>query len=147
MRIRDYDGENSSFGLPGADLTAGNFAAQVALWDALRTAIEGIIIGNQAEYSLKAVEAEVDDTNPASQYAQRELKWLVGWTNTSTGEKHTTEIATPDLTLLVANSQVMNTAAGAGAQFVTDFEAVVRGGVAGTNLVTVDYVRLVGRNI
>jgi len=147
VRINDASGEASSFGVPGADLTAGNFTAQVALWDALVTAIQNIIIGNVAMKSLAAYVTEVDDTLPANAFAQRELKWLVGWSNTSTGEKHTTEIACPDLAFLVPGSDIADLTGTEMAAFVAAFEAVVRGGAAGTNTVNVDYVRVIGRNL
>lgn len=147
LRIRDASGESSSFGLPGVDLTGANFDAQVALWVAFRTAVDGISIGNNAEFGLKALGAEIDDTNPANQFAQRELKWLVNWVNSTTGESHQTEIACPDAALLVPGSDLMNIAAGAGAAFVTAFENVVRGGPTGLNLVDITSIRLVGRNI
>ncbi len=147
LRIRDFSGESSSFGLPGVDLTSANFDSQVALWVALRTAIDNITIGNLAQFKLQALEAIINDSNPANAFAQRELKWIVNWTNVTTGETHQTEIATPDAALLVAGTDLMNTAAGAGAAFITAFENVVRGGPTGLNLVDVGDIRLVGRNI
>jgi len=147
MTLVDASNENTNFGLPGVDLTAGNYAAQAGLWDALVTAVAAIIIGNVGFKKLQAYVTAVNNVVPSNNFAQREEKWLVTWTDDVLGTKHTTEIGTPDLDLLVSGSDLMNIETGAGADFVTAFEAVVRGGPTGANAVSVISIRNVGRNL
>lgn len=144
--IRDYSDEHSNFGVDGTQMTAGNFAAQDALIDTLRGAIAAIIVGNIAKEERVAEIANPANSRPTDPFAQREMKWLVGYSEVTSGEKHTVAIATPDLANLVAGTDLANLTDGDVVEdFVTAFEAYVR--VGGTEAVTVDYMRLVGRNI
>jgi len=145
LSIRDYSAELSSVSLPGVDLTAANFDAQDGLFDTLQTAIDGIIVGVIATRKLLAQDLIVSADLPTSAFAQRELKWLVRYTGNTLAKKYTAEIPTPDAALLLAGTDNMNLGVGAGATFVTAFEAVVRPeGELGVN---VENVVLVGRKL
>jgi len=145
LRILDYNSELSSFGLPGIQLSQANFDAQVALWDTLQTSVDGLVIGVLNQRQLQAQQVEISSVPPASQFAQRETKWLVTWVDNVIGTLHQTEIPTADLALLTAGAEMLNLGAGAGLAFKNAFEAVVRWG--GVNAVTVQSVRHVGRNL
>lgn len=145
FKIIDYSGESSSFRVAGTTISSANYDAQQTEVIALSDAIENIIIGQLAERRFTSSVAEPNTVAPTNQFAQRELKWLVTYTDDVLGDVMQCEIATPDLALLVAGSDLMNTSAGAGAAFVTAFEAFVTGKTG--NAVSVVSVRLVGRNI
>lgn len=92
---------------------------------------------------------------PSDQFAQRELKWLVGYTDTSTtiggepnpyfGKNFTVECACPDLenANLQTNTDFAALTDTQVAAFVTAFEAYVRSPVGGA--VAVTYIKNVGR--
>jgi len=143
--ILDYSGESSAFGVAGVSVSSANYDGQITEAIALTTAIEGIVLGTVAERKFLASVAEPESGLPASQYAQRELKWLVSYSDTVNGDVQQCEIACPDLTLLVAGSDLMNLAGAPGLAFIAAFEAFVRS--KSGNTVNVDSVRLVGRNI
>jgi len=145
LSIRDYSGEMSTISLPGVDLTSANFDAQDGLWDTLQSAIDGVVVGMIANRKLLAQDILISGDLPSAAFAQRELKWLVRYSGNTSGKQYTAEIPTPDAVLLLAGTDNLNLGVGAGATFVTAFEAVVRPeGEAGVN---VENVILVGRNI
>lgn len=67
------------------DLTVGNIVAQTALFDAWRTAVEGVSIGEPGAYTLTAIDGGPGKTPSADTAAQRENKWLVSFVDTVTG--------------------------------------------------------------
>lgn len=144
LSVRDYSAELSTVSLPGLDLTAANFDAQDGLWDTLQSAIDGIIVGVIAARKLLAQDIVVSADLPTSAFAQRELKWLVRYTDNN-GKKYTAEIPTPDAALILAGTDFMNIGGGAGATFVTAFEAVVR--PTDATSVNVENIVLVGRKL
>lgn len=141
----DYDEETSSVGVRGVDFTAANFDAQVALQDALVTAISGVTIANQYKTQRIAAAVETAKTLPTDPYAQRETKWLVRYTdNVNSNGDGSFEIPGADLSLLITNGKTMDVSAGAGAAFVTAFEAYARSKLG--NAVTFVSATHVGRN-
>lgn len=143
--VEDYSGESSSFGVEGIDVDSANYDAQQTEAIALSTAVANVSIGTLAERKFVASIANPESGQPASQYAQRELKWLVTYVDTVTGDLQQSEIPCPDLTLLVAGTDLMNTAAGAGAALKTAWDAFVQSKAG--NAVSLTTARLVGRNI
>jgi hypothetical protein len=143
-QVRDYGGEIGTIGARGVDVTAANFDAQEALRAALETAIDGITIGVIATRSLKTLDEVVSAAKPASQYAQRESKYLVRYTGAD-GKTYTAEVPCADLTLLSSGTQFMDISAGSGLAFVTAWENYVVDEQGGA--VTVLNVQQVGRNI
>lgn len=146
FRITDFSNENSSFRVAGAAISSANYDAQQTAVIALSDAIEAIIIGQLAERRFTSSVAQPNTVAPTNAFAQRELKWLVTYSDDVTGDLQQAEIATPDLDQLVAGSDVMDTGTGTpGEDFVTAFEAFVKS--AAGNAVSVISIRLVGRNI
>lgn len=144
VRFHDYDGEPSSVTFPAADLTAANFDAQVAALASLRTALEGVAVDLQTGHFIgnDYVIVEGSAARADSPLAQRENKWLVRY-HDSNGA-YTLTIPCADLTVLDPNNRgFMQIASGAGATFVSAFEAYVN---QGGGSVTVDSVQFVGRN-
>lgn len=146
VSYRDYGtpGEVSAVTFNGADLTAANIVAQTADADALRLAMQELILGGVDKRQLVAWVNETK-TAPASAYAQRENKWLVRYHDNVTTAKQTLEIPTADLTKLdpTSNDKILRTDADVIA-FIAAFEAFVLS--ADGNPVTVDDILYVGRN-
>jgi hypothetical protein len=147
MTITDFSEENSSFGFESAALTAGNIVAQTAAAGTLEAATEALTIGNVAKNQVSQILLD-DPGVPSNPYAQRELKWLVRYENSTTGKKFSLEIAAPDLTdNLVAGSDVADLTSTAWAAWVTAFEAYAKPEDNLANAVHVLGATLVGRNI
>lgn len=157
--IIDYDSERSNTSFTTGNITAVSIAGALTQFGALRTAIDGIILGTISTETLKVFETKLSNTPPASKQAQRETKWLVVYednqaffdppTNAIPNEGYkkvfTFEIPTADLSLLVTNTDLMEIGSGAGATFKTAFEAIARSPYGGTT--TILEVRHVGRNL
>lgn len=139
----DYDSEGSSVSVRTIDLTAANFDANITALNGLKDAVEAVTLAALQKQAIVAVETEVSDPLPASQYAQRESKWLVKYQQAD-GQFGSFEIPAADLTLLVSHSELMNVSAGAGQTLVT----AINGNVYGRDgaLVTVVEIQHVGRS-
>lgn len=144
LSTRDFSDEVSTTRYEGVDLTAGNFAAQGTLMDNILAAQQALQIGHVFQ---DARLASVDDIAGviASPYAQRELKWLVSFTDQVLGSRHSLEVPAPALTFLVTGSDLIDMGDAAVTTYIAALEAYVR--INGTNAVNVDTIRLVGRNL
>lgn len=144
--ILDYSLERSPVTLSGVDLTAGNFAAQAILMDDFVTAVDGVTLGTLSKDTRLASETSISDAQPASPFAQREMKWLVRYSDTvnPVGNGHF-EVPTPDLALLDAQGEFMDLTLAAAIAFVDAVEAYGRSRLG--NAITVQSVEYVGRNI
>lgn len=141
--VIDYGLETSSASFPLADFTAANYDAQIALVDALYTAIDGVSLGNIGGRRVLAEDFDLSSAPAGSAYAQRENKWLVSMTGDTSGKLYQRTIPCADLSLLEVNGEDM----AAGAQrtaLVAAIEAAFNGD--GDETVTVNTIRFVGRN-
>lgn len=77
MTLLDRDNEAATISVHATALTAGNFTAQMALADALASAIEDVTLMVKSKDSRIAVETKFTPTLPTDPYAQRGIKWLV----------------------------------------------------------------------
>lgn len=146
VNIRDYGRETSTAGFRGTTLNAGNFVAQLALQATLLSTLQDIVLGEVAKTKVVAVETIVSGATPASELAQRENKWLVRYTDNTTGVLYSLEIPTADLAgHLLGNTDQADLTETDMAAFVAAFEAYVVSPVA--NAVTVVEILHVGRNI
>lgn len=151
----DYSGERSTVNLNIPLVTAANFAATATLINTLLLAAPNII-GGVINRRILTIPSTPSGLVPADEEAQREDKWLVGYTDTTAnlaagvsnpyfGKRFTVEIATAELTgHLQLNSDFADLAEADVVAFVNAFEAMVRspaGGVAEVN-----YIKFVGRN-
>jgi hypothetical protein len=143
-QIIDHDSEGSSVGVNIVDLDAGNIVAQTTLIDALRDAIDAVIVGTPRQEQLIAVTSDIPGVAPASGWAQRETKWLVSGVDTQ-GLTSTLEIPTADLTALAGGTKNLDISAGVGLALATALNNVwiSRAG----NAVTVSKIVHVGRNL
>lgn len=120
----DYSLEGTSMSLYFPTLTAANFDAQATARATVQTAIQNVSLIDFEGLQFVGVDAARETDRPASQYAQREAKWLVTMSDDVNGKTFQFEIGGPDLTLLsVDDGSSMDTSGGAGAALVTALEA------------------------
>lgn len=138
----DHGGEESTATLPVADAIA-----DIDITD-LFNAVDGISIGNagQSQHVIAADKDAGPGGNAANGFAQREYKWLCRYHDAVTLKKHRLEVPCSDNTLLSANTDFMNLAAGAGLAFKTAFDAHCVSPATG-NAVVLDSAQVVGRNL
>lgn len=159
VTIVDYNGETSSTGVNLGSVTAVSLPGLLTNIATLRTAISGLIVGNQRSDKLTAYNTTLNPALPTSTDAQVERKWRVVYTDTQAffdapvnaipnagfGKLFEIEIATADSTLLDNNSEFLDIdSAGPGLDFANAFEAIARSSYGGT--ATVQYIELVGRS-
>lgn len=152
----DHNREKSTVSVAIPTVGALNFDSTIVLINALLAAaanIAGGVINNRVLSIPQAPSGAV----PATEIAQREGKWLIGYTDTQAelaagvanplfGKRYTTSLAAADLAgNLSPNSDFADLDdGGVVAAFVTAFEAVARSPAGGT--VEVNYIKHVGRN-
>lgn len=151
----DYSNERSTVGVNIPLVTAANFAATATLINTLVLAAADIIGGVISGRTL-TIPATLSGTVPGDEEAQREEKWLIGYTDVSAtlaagvnnpyyGKKFTVDLPTAELsTHLTPRSDFADLAETDIAAFVTAFEAIARSPAGGA--VTVNYIKFVGRN-
>lgn len=129
--IQDYGGEKTTTTIYTPTLSAANFDAVAGPGgdiEDLRTAIQGLILGNINKETIFAKETEVELGAASSPVAQRELKWLITYSDNVTGQEYQFELGTPDITnsALFTNSPAKEAilTAPAWVAFKTAFEAV-----------------------
>jgi hypothetical protein len=142
LSYQDYNGEGSSVTVRTIDLTAANFDATITALNGLRDAVEGVTLASLTKQSIQAIETETGTGLPASQYAQRESKWLVKFQQDD-GQFGSFEIPAADLTLLNGHTELMDVSGGAGQALVTSIQGNVYG--RDGELVTVLEIQHVGR--
>jgi len=142
----DFDSEVTTAQFNVAAFTVGNFTAKEALCDALRDALAAITIGTVS----KTVYGNVDllSITPASaEAAQRELKWLVSYHDSTSLKRYSIEIGCADTDQLDPNDRAHAEIGDSGLvdAFVTAFEACVLSPTGGACVV--DEITLVGRPV
>lgn len=139
----DASGEGTSTSFHLTDLTAGNFTAQGVILAAAQAAIQGVSLIAYEGATYPAMVDPRENTKPADQYAQREIKWLVQFTDNVTQAKEEFEIGGANLTLLVDGTEFMDLSGGAGAALQTFVNTNVKSKAG--NAVTLQQVKHVGR--
>ena len=147
LTFRDYSNETSIHSMDIPDLTAANFDAYVDTGGFIPDyydAVNGITLGNIGSERISARDILVSQAPAGSAFAQVELKWLVFYSDDVTGKVYRREIPTPDLSLLVAGTDLLNLASGAGATWKTAAEALWVS--PDGNAITIMKAQVVGRN-
>jgi len=155
LTYNDYSNEKSSFTLEIPLVTAANFAATATLVNNLVAAAVNIIGGTLNRRTL-SIPTPASGLVPADELAQREDKWLVGYTDITAelaagitnpyyGDRFWYTFATADLlNHLSPNSDFADLDNAEVAAFVTAFEALAKSPTGGA--VEVNYIEFVGRN-
>jgi hypothetical protein len=109
-----------------------------------RTALEALILGVVVE------QVQIDETSvytgsttpPADQFAQKEIRWLVRYTDDVTSDRYRLYIPTADAAILnQPNSDFLNLTLEPVLSFVNEFESIARS--ENGNTVTVNSIELV----
>lgn len=79
----DYSNEKKSFSLATGEVTAVSLPGLLTQVGTLRSAIEGITLGNMAKESLSVFDTTLNATPPTAQTAQIEKAWLVTYRDTT----------------------------------------------------------------
>lgn len=157
----DYSREKSGFSLATGEVTAVSLPDLLTEVGALRTAIEGITLGNVHKETLSVFDTTLTNAAASSALAQVESGWLVVYEdsleffddpvnaipNEGFGRQFTLTIPTAEIAAtnrLQANSDLANLSETGMAAFVTAFEETARSPYGGT--VNVVEIRHVGRN-
>lgn len=143
----DFSHERSGFVVNIPEISAGNLAATTAAAEALRVAYIDIGDGATQRVELKARTYDNYSSWAALPGAQRELKWLLKYTDDVTDLEYQTEIPCAELTssLFVPGTDLADLTDADWVAFVAAFEALVVS--KDENAITVQSVRLVGRNL
>jgi len=150
LQYRDYSDELSNCTFNVSPITVGTITALLIEFAALRAAVDAIVLGVRASDTVVMDKTVGSGARPASPVAQRELKWLVRYHGVDDGKKWSCEIPTPDITLtdvLIPGTDIADLTVSPMSTFVTAFETTVRPPGDDTQIVVVDSVTLVGRNI
>jgi len=147
MTFRDYNNETSVHSMDIPDLTAANFDSFVDTGGLIADyydAVNAITLGNIGSERISARDILISQVPAGSTWAQVELKWLAFYTDDVTSKVYRREIPTPDLTLLVAGTDLLNIASGAGLTWKNAAEALWVS--PDGNPVTIIKAQVVGRN-
>jgi hypothetical protein len=138
--------EASAVRFPIPDLNAGNFSAQAALITTLINALnDEVVIGVMTKEEIIASRATFEIEQPASQFAQRETKWLVRYQDATTFDRYSLEIPTANLVKLdPASNERADLTEAKMAAFKDAFEALVK---QNGHAVTVIDILFVSRNL
>lgn len=159
LTMLDYSKEKSVSRFNTGAVTAVSLPGLLTEIGTLRGAIDGITLGTLNRESLAVFDTPLSNVPPTDKNAQREDKWLVTYedntqffdppTNAIPNEGYrklfSVEIATPDRTLVVNNSDFADITAPPMSAFVAAFEAMCKSPYGGTaHVISVKYV---GRNL
>ena len=153
LSIRDWDKKIGTVQVNTGVVTALTLPGLLTQLGALRTAIDGIVIGVIQKESQTVFDTLLSQALPASQNAQRGNKWLVSYhdneqffdppvnaiPNEGYLQKYRVMIPCADNTLLTDNDTFLDLTAGVGLAFKTAFEAVAVSPDGGN--VVVDFVQ------
>lgn len=150
FRIKDYTKEGSGVTFLTPTLTAANIAdyitANTGYLDALRDALNVVLLGSIQRATLNAENRVYATATPTDVNAQRERKALVHYHDSVTGEAFVCSIPTPDNQFLIANQDVYAIQTGSVWRDVID---ILEAGFVSPrgNLMVVDEIEHVGRNV
>lgn len=144
----DYSGETSPVTIHHGAITPVNLAGFLTEFGQMRSAIDGISIGTIQKEKWVGDDTLLSNALPANAFAQRELKWLVRYRDTTSNKIYNIEIPCADPTgRLVAGTDKADLTETNMAAFVTRFESFGRSPESDTHNVAVQEIILVGRNI
>lgn len=153
VSIRDWDKKIGTVEINTGLVTALTLPALLTQVGALRTAIDGIVIGVVANERQEVFNTILSQDNPTSEFAQRGNKWLVSYhdntqffdapvnaiPNDAYLRKFKVMIPTADNSLLEDNDTFLDLTVNPGLAFKTAFEAVAKSPAGGS--VIVDFVQ------
>lgn len=149
VSLTDYTKERSAFKLATPVITSVNINDYTTVpggyIDDLTDALAAITLGTINKEQLVSYERVIATALPSSQMAQRELKALIRYHDSVTGNRFTFTVPTIDPQFLLLNSDEFDIEGTAWAAFVAALETAFVS--PDGNLMVVDSAKLVGRNI
>lgn len=148
LTYTDYSGEKSPAKITGASPVQAGFDTWTSLMAAIKSAIANITLGELYRESQASYVNIVSNDTPSNAFAQRELKWLVTYRGNTSEKLFRVELPCADAAAhLLPASDLADLTETDMAAFVTAFEAFAKSPDNGTESVSVQSIRLVGRNI
>lgn len=145
---RDFSGEVSTHKINLSVITVGTIVGVLANITNYSGAVDAITLGEPAADETVLNRSVLSGDNATSEFAQRELKWLVHYHGDTSGKKFTQEIPCADPTgRLLPGTDLMDLTETAAAAWKTAFEGINMSPDDDTETTTVDYVELVGRDL
>lgn len=146
VTIRDYEGSLGTTEINTGLVTALTLPALLTQIGALRTAIDGLVIGVIANERQTVFNTILSQDLPVSEFAQRGNKWIVYYhddtqffdapvnaiPNAGYLKPFNIMIPTADNTLLDDNTKVLDISVNPGLAFVTAFEAMAKSPYGGS---------------
>lgn len=143
--------ETSPFKIFVTQLTVANLAAFDTAWATFKTSVIAITLGVHKSDKVLVYDTPISGLLPTSEFARRENKLLIRYSGDTTGSKHRVEMPGPDMDVLTSETGDANfivlADAGVMAAFVTQFEALAKSPLDGSEAVSIDSVQYVGRNL
>ena len=146
VTIRDASGETSTTTLNFGAVTAISIGGLLTQWGNFRTALGNIVRGVLGKEQLVMDNTVLDNSVPADQSAQVELKFQFTYEGNTSKKKYRFEVATPDTDKLVPGTDIVDMTDPDVAAFVTAAETLGRSPDSDTETITILEGRLVGRN-
>jgi hypothetical protein len=143
---KDYAGQSSAVEFLIPEVTSSNIANTISKADSVQSALDDLTLGQLNRRAITMQVLEPSSASASNALAARELKWLVVYTDNTTGKAYSIEIPCPKLTgNLTPGTEFANLSSGNWSDFISAFQgfAVSPDG----NPVTVQKAKKVGRNI
>jgi hypothetical protein len=147
LAYRDRSAEVSTVTIHTVELTAANLVAWEGDFTTLRAAMDALVIGKEAHQTKVLEKALISRDIPASEFAQRENKWLVSYEGDTSHKLFSIEIPTADLALRNQGNDSIDITVAPFDAFVTAFEDLARSPDDPTETVSVRAIKFVGRNL
>lgn len=149
-KVRDYSKEPSGFRIATPTIDSTNIDDYIdpttGYIRTLHDALNAVVIGTIEKTGLLVAEKVWATALPTDKAAQREIKAMVHYHDSVTGERYVFAVPCPDPQYLTANSDVFDLTNGGAWDTVRDILNAAYVSPDG-NLMVVDEVKLVGRNI
>lgn len=145
--LRDYSKEVTSFAINHGAITALSIGGFLTAVGDMRAAVDAITLGVMAKESITMDSSVLSQAAPTNVFAQRELAWRVSYSGNSSNKLFQVTIGTADPTgRLVDDTDLADLTEANMAEFVSSFNAFARSPDSDTENVTIQEIRLVGRN-
>lgn len=145
-KFKDHSGESSYFNLTTDDITGANYDSVDTLNGALLTALGGVTVGRVANETFLGEATDNGQAAASNPLAMRELKWRLTLVDSVTGETLYRELPTPDVTLVVANTDMADMADAAWVSLKSAIDGNYNNPETGNSLLLTG-AQIVGRNL
>lgn len=122
----DHSNEFSSTDFRIADLS-GDITADLVAITGFNAALDVITLLNPVQHRVVAISQAIANGAPADKNAQKEVAWTIHYRDTVTGRNFVYSVPGADMSLTLANSDLMDITTGGapGTVFVAQFESMV----------------------